>query len=67
MAGQLSVVTIQGNQSVSGNTRAVSDNYLQVEVAGSWQANTMLTVSIDRVAGDRLLSHVPAALPLHGQ
>ncbi len=67
LAGQLSVVTIQGNQSVSGNTRAVSDNYLQVEVAGSWQANTMLSVSIDQVAEDRLLSHVPAALPLHGQ
>ena len=54
---QLSVVTLQGNPSETGQTRALSDNFISVGIAGSWPANRMLTVSIDEVTSGGLLGH----------
>lgn len=58
---QLSIVTLLGNRPGSNDTRAISDNFLSVDVAGSWPANRILTVTVGEVTAGGLLAHVPDA------
>ena len=58
---QLSVVTLQGTPSESGKTRAISDNFISVDVAESWPANRMLSVSVVEVTAGGLMGHVTDA------
>jgi threonylcarbamoyladenosine tRNA methylthiotransferase MtaB len=48
---QLSVVTLQESRPQSRQTRAISDNFLTVDVAGTWPANRMFSVSAEGLAG----------------
>ena len=55
----LSVVTLQGYDPESRRTRAISDNFLSVELAGNWPANRMLPATVDHVTPAGVLCHGP--------